>query len=135
MRPGVWRPSTEDERRAVIDYFNWQAPEMTVEFVQKMFEEHVLSHRHDVWDIHTNKDRWWVITNPTNLYPHDQFPNMDLAVTFHVGLCLRIPRSEKQKLSELPIEPFAEFYQYLPMASSALSEAEDISDFQSVGMR
>ena len=103
--------------------------------VQKVFEEHVLSHRHDVWDIHTNKDRWWVITNPTNLYPHDQFPNMDLAVTFHVGLCLRIPRGEKQKLSELSVEPFAECHQYLPVASGAQSEAEEISDFQSVGMR
>jgi hypothetical protein len=73
--------------------------------------------------------------DPTNPYSQEQFPNMDLAVTFHVGLCLRIPRSEKQKLSELPIEPFAECYQYLPVASGALSEAEEISDFQSVGMR
>ena len=30
--------------------------------------ETILGHRHDVWDVHTNRDRWWVITNPTNLY-------------------------------------------------------------------
>ena len=52
--------------------------------------------RHDIWDVHTDVDRWWVITEPMNLYSQDQFPNMDLALSFHVGLCLRIPRSERQ---------------------------------------
>jgi hypothetical protein len=50
--------ATEDERQTVIDYFNLQASEMIVEFVRQVFEEHVLSYRHDVWDIHTNKGRW-----------------------------------------------------------------------------
>jgi hypothetical protein len=127
--------ATEEETWSVIEYFEWQAPDLKVEFVQKVYEEHVLGHRHDVWDIHTNKDRWWVITNPTNLYSQEQFPNMDLAITFHVGLCIRIPRSEKKKLSELPIEPFAECYRYLTEASEALTHADEISDFQSMGIR
>jgi hypothetical protein len=82
-----------------------QAPDLTVEFAQKIYSENVLDHRHDVWDVHTNVDRWWVITNPTNLYSQAQFPNMDLAVTFHIGLCLRMPRSEKTKLAELWVRP------------------------------
>jgi hypothetical protein len=88
---------------------NSQAPDLMVEFLQKVYVENVLSHQHAVWDVHTNVDRWWVITNPTNLYSQEQFPNMDLAVTFHVGLCLRIPRSEKSKLSELSVEPHCPF--------------------------
>jgi hypothetical protein len=60
---------------------NWQAPDLTVEFLQKVYTENVLNHQHQVWDVHTNVDRWWVITNPTNLYSQQQFPNMDLAVT------------------------------------------------------
>ena len=85
-----------------------QAPDLTVEFVQKVYSENVLHVRHDVWDVHTNVDRWWVITEPMNLYAQEQFPNMDLALTFHVGLCLRIPRSDRKKLSEIPAEPFVE---------------------------
>jgi hypothetical protein len=94
-----------------------------------------LSHQHAVWDVHTNVDRWWVITNPTNLYSQEQFPNMDLAVTFHVGLCLRVPRSEKSKLSELHVEPFAACFRHMSDASDALSSAQEVTDFQVVGVR
>jgi hypothetical protein len=105
--------ATEQETKDVIEYMRWQAPDLSIEMVQKVYSENVLHVRHDVWDVHTNKDRWWVITEPTNLYLQGQFPNMDLALIFHIGLCLRIPRSEQQKLSALPVEPFAEAYRYL----------------------
>jgi hypothetical protein len=128
-------PATPEETQAIIDYMNWQAPDLKVEFLQKVYTENVLSHQHHVWDVHTNVDRWWVITNPTNLYSQEQFPNMDLAVTFHVGLCLRIPRSQKPKLSDLPIEPFAECYRYLAEASDALNHAQEVADYQAIGVR
>ena len=115
--------ATEEEIDKVTSYFEGQAPDLKVEFIQKVYSENVLGHCHDVWDVHTDQDRWWVITNPSNLYSQEQFPNMDLALTFHVGLCLRIPRSEKQKLSELPLEPFAQCYRYLSEASEALGQA------------
>jgi hypothetical protein len=89
-----------------------QAPDLTVEFLQKVYVENIISHQHAVWDVRTNVDRWWVITNPTNLYSQDQFPNMDLALTFHVGLCLRVPRSERTKLSDLPVEPLAACFRH-----------------------
>lgn len=127
--------ATQQEIDDVTGYFEWQTPDLKVEFIQKVFVENVLGHRHEVWDIHTNKDRWWVITNPTNLYSQEQFPNMDLAVTFHVGLCLRVPRSQKAKLSDLPIEPFAECYRYLYEASEALGQAQEVADYQSIGVR
>lgn len=128
-------PATEDERQAVIDYMSSQAPDLTVEMVQKVYAENVLHVRHDIWDVHTNEGRWWVITDPTNLYSQEQFPNMDLALTFHIGLCLRIPRSERQKIADLPIEPFAEAYRYLGEASAALRQAEEVADYQAIGVR
>ena len=128
-------PATQDEIDQVTSYFEWQAPDLKVEFIQKVYTESILGHRHDVWDVYTDKDRWWVITNPSNLYSQEQFPNMDLAVTFHVGLCLRIPRSERQKLSDLPLEPFAQCYRYMSEASDALSQAQEVLDYQSIGMR
>ena len=82
-------PATKKEIESVTAYMKSQAPDLTVEFVQKVYSETVLNVRHDVWDVHTNVDRWWVITEPTNLYAQEQFPNMDLALTFHIGLCLR----------------------------------------------
>ncbi|MGA9137712.1 MAG: hypothetical protein WBZ39_07250 [Methylovirgula sp.] len=127
--------TTTEETQAIVDYMNWQAPDLTVEFLQKVYTENVLSHKHEVWDVHTNVDRWWVITNPTNLYSQEQFPNMDLAVTFHVGLCLRIPRSERSKLSDLPIEPFAECYRCMAEASEALDHAQEVADYQAIGVR
>jgi hypothetical protein len=128
-------PSMPEERQAIIDYMNWQAPDLTVEFLQKVYAENVLSHQHVVWDVHTNVDRWWVITNPTNLYSQEQFPNMDLAITFHVGLCLRIPRGQKSKLSELPVEPLAVCFRHLMEASDALASAQEVTDFQAIGVR
>lgn len=127
--------ATQQELDHVLGYMGYQAPDLTVEFAQKIYSENVLDHRHDVWDVHTNVDRWWVITNPTNLYSQAQFPNMDLAVTFHVGLCLRMPRSEKTKLAELPIEPFAQCYRYLSEASDALRQAQEVADYQAIGVR
>jgi hypothetical protein len=128
-------PATPEEKQDIIDYMRSQAPDLTVEFLQKVYVENVLSHQHAVWDVHTNVDRWWVITNPTNLYSQEQFPNMDLAVTFHVGLCLRIPRAEKSKLSELNVEPLAASFRLVTEAQDALASAQEISDFQAAGVR
>ncbi len=86
--------ATEEEIEEVREYFEWQAPDLEVTFMQKVYSEAILNTRHDVWDIHTNKDRWWVITGGTNLYSQEQFPSMNLALTFHIGLILRIPRRE-----------------------------------------
>src|SRR5712692_799146 len=127
--------ATEREIEHVTEYMKSQAPDLTVQFVQKVYAENVLHIRHDVWDVHTDIDRWWVITEPMNLYAQDQFPNMDLALTFHVGLCIRIPRSARQKLSDLPIEPFAESYRYLQEAYDALAQAQEVADYQSIGVR
>jgi hypothetical protein len=118
----------------VTEYMQSQAPGLTVEFVQKVYSENVLHVRHDVWDVHTNVDRWWVITEPMNLYAQEQFPNMDLALTFHMGLCLRIPRSDRQKLSEIPAEPFVACLLALQEASEALTQAQ-VVDYQSIGVR
>ena len=87
-------PTTGKEIARVTEYMRSEAPDLTVQFVQKVYSENVLHVRHEIFDVHTNIDRWWVITEPMmNLYAQEQFPNMDLALTFHVGLCLRIPEA------------------------------------------
>lgn len=127
--------ATWQEREHVLEYMLSQTPEETVQFAQKVYSEQVHTVRHDIWDVHTDRGRWWVITSPTNLYLQEQFPNMDLALTFHVGLCLRIPRSEQQSLAELPIEPLTACWRILEEAREALCHTEEVEDFQAVGMR
>lgn len=128
-------PATEEEKAHVLAYYLSQSPDAEVTFLQKVYSEAVIGHRHDVWDVHASDGRWWVITNPTNLYSQTQFPNMDLAVTFHMGLCLRIPRTQEQKRSDRDIRPFAIVFTKLSEAADALNQAQNIADYQAIGMR
>lgn len=127
--------ATEDESGAVREYFEWQAPDLTVTFMQKVFSETVLNTGHDVWDIHTNKDRWWVITGGTNLYSQEQFPSMDLALTFHIGLMLRIPRTEEQQRDDQRLIPFGPVFDKLEEVGTAITQAHSLADYQGVRVR
>jgi hypothetical protein len=134
-RKSIMLKATEQEIEAVREYFEWQAPDLEVTFMQKVYSETVVNTHHDVWDIHTNKDRWWVITGGTNLYSQQQFPNMDLALTFHIGLILRIPRTEEQQEDDLHILPFGPVFEKMEEAGTALTQARKLSDYQAVGVR
>lgn len=127
--------ATEVEIEEVREYFEWQAPDLQVTFMQKVYSEAVLNTRHDVWDIHTNKNRWWVITGGTNLYSQEQFPNMDLALTFHIGLILRIPRTAEQQKDDLRIIPFGPIFEKIEEAGIAVTQAHNLADYQAVGVR
>jgi hypothetical protein len=127
--------ASQQERDRILSYMCDQAPDENIELAQKVYSEQVHAVRHDIWDVHTDRARWWVITSPTNLYRQDQFPNMDLALTFHVGLCLRIPKSERQSLSDLPVEPLIGCWRGLDEVSEALERAEEVEDFQAIGVR
>src|SRR5271165_1696016 len=61
-------PATQKEIDRVTEFMRSQAPDLTVDFMQKVYSENVLHVRHDVWDVHTNVDRWWIITEPMKLY-------------------------------------------------------------------
>src|SRR3984893_4875683 len=98
--------ATDEEIEEVREYFEWQAPDLEVTFMQKVYSEAVVNTSHDVWDIRTNKGRGRGITGGTNLYSQEQFPNMDLALTFHIGLIIRMPRTEEQKEDDLRVLPF-----------------------------
>jgi hypothetical protein len=55
-------------KRAISDYVETQARDETVQHAERIISEHVVGRDYDCWDVHTDKDRYWVITNPTNLY-------------------------------------------------------------------
>lgn len=128
-------PYTKEEKEHVRSYYLGRSPNAAVTFLQKVYSENVVGHRHDVWDVHASDGRWWVITNPTNLYSQNQFPNMDYAMTFHMGLCLRIPRTQEQRRNEVGVRPFAEVFNQLRRIEEALGQAQNAGDYQSIGVR
>lgn len=83
--------SPPDEQLAIKEYLYSEFDEdLEIEHVEKLTSEFVLGHEYDVWDAHTNEGRWWVITNPTFLYSQDTIKSMDVALSFHIGLMLRV---------------------------------------------
>jgi hypothetical protein len=45
-------PATEEEKAEVIEYYLSQSPGAEVSFLQKVYSEAIIGHRHDVWDGH-----------------------------------------------------------------------------------
>jgi hypothetical protein len=127
--------ATDEERQHIVDYLAGQAPDEKIKLIQKVYSEHLHSIKHDIWDVHTNRGRWWVIINPTNLYSQKMFPDMDLALTFHVGLCLRIPSTKRRALKDLWIEPLIGCWRSFEQAQEAFKQADEVEAFQAVGMR
>ena len=76
-----------------------------------------------------------MITQPTNLYSQAQFPSMDLALTFHLGLCLRVPRSDRPTITDLQFEPLLGCWRAFQQAHDALGTAQELEDYQAIGVR
>lgn len=125
----------EHERREIEEYLRSQsAPSFEIEHVEKLTSEYVLGHEYSVWDAHTNEGRWWVITNPTNLYSQDQIKSMDIALSFHIGLTTRMMGSDSRDLMNRD-RRVHELMRRLDVASESLDRAKEVEDFQAVGMR
>jgi hypothetical protein len=70
-------------KRAITDYVESQTTGERVEHLEKMKSERVFDREYDCWDVRTDKDRYWVLTSPANLYPQKFFPTVDFALSFH----------------------------------------------------
>ena len=130
--------SPEHERRAIISYWESQSPpDEHVEHAEKVHTESIGGgSRYDVWDVHATDGRWWIITNPTNLYLQDQFPSMDYALSFHVGVTHRVLYGDKRTHeTNEQRDRVSTSFRRLEQADDALKEADEAEEFQSVGMR
>lgn len=126
----------EHERRWVEEYLHSQSgEEFAIEHVEKLTSEYVMGREYDVWDAHTNEGRWWVITNPMNLYSQEAIKSMDVALSFHVGLMMRVLASQPSRRSEGPESWILDVLRRLDVASSSLDRAKEVEDYQAVGMR
>jgi hypothetical protein len=123
--------------KEIAEYVEGQARgEETVQNVERVKTEYVMGTPYEIWDVSTDKDRWWVITNPTNLYSQKHFPSLDYTLSFHVGLMMRVmSRSAKEGEGEGEASPFDEVIRRQVQAADRLEKAIEAVDFQAVGMQ
>lgn len=131
----MWRYSPDrdpHEEQGIINYMNGQAPDEKVLHVERVRAEHVLGAEYEMWDVTTDKDGWWVITNLTNLYLKRYFPSLDYTLSFHIGLMARLRTRDAAPDPEML--PFAEIGRRDEQALEQWERAIEPEDFQAVGM-
>jgi hypothetical protein len=130
------RYSVEGDPHAEMDIANYvhgQAPDETVQHVERVKREVVLGEVYDIWDVTTDKDRWWVLTNLTNLYSQRHFPSLDYTLSFHIGLMARM-RSRSDRVDGNDPSPFDEVFRPIDQAERRLERAVESDEYQAVGM-
>lgn len=119
--------------RDIANYVEGQAHDETVQHVEKIKQEIVLGDTYEIWDVTTDKDRWWVITNLTNLYSQRHFPSLDYTLSFHIGLMMRL-RSRSNRVDSSDPSPFDEVIRREEQAQDRHDRAVEAEDYQAVGM-
>lgn len=117
----------------IADYVEGQARDESVQHVEQVTVEYVMGTAYEIWDVTTDNDRYWVITNGTNLYSQRHFPSMDYTLSFHVGLMMRV-RSRAEGAGADFSTPLDEVLRRVDQAEQALERAVEAVDFQTVGM-
>lgn len=123
------------EATEIRAYMAAQCADEAVTFLERVTSEHVFGGRLDVWDVHTDASRYWVITNPTNLYPQRLFPSLDFTITVHVGLSARVMALRGGPRAVEHAQALAECWRRWAQAAEAADHAEEAEAFQAVGMR
>lgn len=117
----------------IARYVEIEAPDEIVQHVERVKREIVLGDIYDIWDVTTDKDRWWVITNLTNLYSQKHFPSLDYTLSFHIGLMMRL-RSRSDRVDASDPSPFDEVLRRCDQAQDRHDSAVEAEDYQAVGM-
>lgn len=123
------------EEAAVRAYVEREARGERVKHLEKVATESIFGRPMDAWDVRTNRNRWWVITNPTNLYSHDLFPSLDYTLSFHVGVTTRMEQAGMSKVHADAHDTINQLWNRLAAARVTFFQAERSEDFQSVGMK
>lgn len=133
----VRRYSTDrdpDAEQDIANYVHGQAQDEVVKHVEKIKSEYIMGEEYEIWDVTTDVNRWWVITNSTNLYSQKHFPSLDYTLSFHVGLMMRLySRSEGADSSDP--HPFDEVFRRRQQATERHERAVEVEDYQAVGMQ
>jgi hypothetical protein len=94
--------SSPREEGDIARYFESQSSKDTkgpayVEHLELVKSETVFGREYKVWDVHATDGRWWVVTNPTNLYSQEHIPSLDFVLSLHVGLMARVASRDSRR--------------------------------------
>lgn len=123
-----------DAEQDIADYVRIEADDEAVKHVERIKIEYVVGEQYEVWDVTTDKNRWWVITNMTNLYSQKHFPSLDYTLSFHIGLMMRL-RSRPNGPDSADPQPFDEVLRRQEQAKDRHDRAVEAEDYQAVGMQ
>jgi hypothetical protein len=123
-----------DSEQDIASYVELEARDESVQNVEKVKQEIVFGEVYEIWDVTTDKDRWWVITNLTNLYSQRYFPSLDYTLSFHIGLMMRL-RSRPDGANSGDPSPFDEVFRRQEQAKNRHDSAVEAEDYQAVGMQ
>lgn len=123
-----------EAEKDISSYVKGQARDEDILSVERVKTEYVLGDRYDVWDVATDKNRWWVITNLTNLYSREHFASLDYTLSFHVGLMMRMRSRPHGPESDDP-SPFDELMRRWQQAEARYESAVEAEEYQAVGMQ
>ena len=132
---GSFTLANPTSKRAVSDYVETQARSEKVSHAEKVKSEHILGRDYDCWDVHTNKDRYWVITSPSNLYSQHYFPSLDFTLSFHVGVTARILARSRGAPDDAQKARLMPAWRRWEQAAETLDMAQEAEDFQAVGVK
>jgi hypothetical protein len=127
-----------NREREVAEYVEWQISKVKphkVQHLERMSSETIFGRKHDVWDVHTTDGRWWVISEPLNLYPQDAFPSADYTLSFHIGLTARVSHRSHRSASTPQARRFGDAFRRWEQAAQALDEVREYEDLQAVGVK
>lgn len=124
----------QHERKNIEQYVLSQAPELEVTHSQRILKTKVLGRDHEVWDVHTTGERFWVITNPTNLYDQAQRPSYDETLSFHVGIMVRMMERDRTELPEESEGPVTLAWSKFEQGVTAYRTAHEAEELQGVGI-
>ena len=126
----------EDDEAVIRAYVQDQADDDVVH-VEHAASEIVGAIRHDVWDVQCTDGRWWVVTNPTNLYDQADFKSRDVVLTFHVGLALRVAVLNERRVPVAPQQAslLPGSWRRWQQAFTTYESGDEAETFQAVGVR
>jgi len=134
-RQGFSLTWTEHEALPIREYVESQTHGGTVSFLQRLTSERVFGRDYEVWDARTDRDRYWEVTSPTNLYSQDHFPSLDFLLSFHIGLMARVLARSESSVTAEERERFAVAWRHWSQATEPQERADEAEDFQAVGVR
>lgn len=124
-----------DGAEEIRSYVEDQSRDEMVTYLERISTERVLGTDYEVWDVHTSGERYWVLTNPTNLYAQRLFPSADYTLSFHIGLMARVMTRREVRADEERRDRLLAAWRRWTQAAEALDEAHEAEEIQAVGMR